>query len=250
MVTNIQMLMRALLLLACVALTVPAEGVTHAIGVARGADDAKIRYIEHHQYLDDGSHIIRYYDASDSLLLEKEIAYPGLPQHPTIRQLDPRSNVLTTVTRDPSGEHATITRAQEQESDSFSFALSEDIVIDAGFDQYIRAYWDSFTDTPDQTVRFAVPGQNRLIKMRISRTGVSAEGATFRIKPENWVVRLLLPEIRLNYDGKRLLKRYEGFSNLKPENTSGRDVVITFDHYEREQTTARPTAAWLATGAE
>ena len=221
--------------------------VNHSIGIARNTDDQTIRYIEHHQYFEDGTHLVRYFDNDRQLILEKDLSYPGLPQHPVIVQRDIRAAAITTVSQDPLGQLATITRS---DAASFSFELSEDIIIDAGFDRYIQKNWDQFKQNPTQSVRFAVPGQSRLLKMKVTRVGLIDGQTHFTIKPENWLVRLLLPQISLVYSEDLKLKRYQGFSNLKPTEDESREVIITFRQYNTDRAMDRFPGEWMAVAAE
>jgi len=219
-----------------------AATVKHSIGIARNADNS-VRYIEHHQYLQDGRHEVRYYDADNQLMLLKEIRYPDLPQHPTISQADFIRAIDTIVEQDR--EQATIIRNVEGTSDTFSFELADDIIIDAGFDAYIRANFEDLQRQKSTTFKFAVPGQSRLLGMKLRYLGSEEDLSHFSIEPTNWVVRLLVPGIDLYYDDNGQLVRYQGFSNLKPPAGESREVQIDFQHYESDQFLDSPRADWL-----
>ncbi len=220
-----------------------AATVKHSIGIARNADNS-VRYIEHHQYLQDGRHEVRYYDADNQLMLFKEIRYPDLPQHPTISQADFLRSTTTIV--EQAEDKAIITRSSHDDADSFSFKLTDDIIIDAGFDAYIRANFQQLQQQKTTTFRFAVPGQSRLLGMKLKYLGSESDLARFSIEPTSWVVRLLVPGIDLYYDDSGQLVRYQGFSNLKPPAGESREVLIDFRHYESEQSLETPLAEWLA----
>ncbi len=218
--------------------------VTHTIGVARDQDDQEIRYIEHHQYLADGQHRVRYFSPEYELLAEKVMFYPGLPQHPTLTQSDFVTDTQITIAlQDEIAEM--IKTNSDEETSSFRFALADNIVIDAGFDTYIRANWEAFADSPKQRVKFAVAGQPRLLEMEIRRQPGQNGQTTYTVRPTNWLVRVLLPEIKLAYTEDRQLLRYEGFSNLKPGPGEGRHVVIEFDHYELDSALSKPLPDWI-----
>ncbi len=216
--------------------------VKHSIGIARNADET-VRYIEHHQYLQDGRHEVRYYDADNQLVLFKEIRYPELPQHPIISQADFLRAMTTTVEQDK--DTATITRSSPDDAESFSFELNDDIIIEAGFDAYVRANFQQLQRQRTAAFKFAVPGQTRLLGMKLTYIGREENLFRFTIEPKNWVVRLLVSGIDLYYDGDAKLVRYQGFSNLKPPAGESREVQIDFRHYESEQSLDSPLAEWL-----
>ena len=220
-----------------------AANFRHTIGVARDATDNSVRYIEHHQYGENGEHEVRYFDPGQNVLLEKQMAYEGLPQHPSIEQTDFVSDTNISIRYET--DQATMVTSQGESSENFTFDLSPDIVVDAGFDAYVRENWDNFTTGKARDVTFAIAGQKRLLAMKIKRTSIDDSGASFKVEPANWLVRLLLPEIQLSYDAERRLTRYEGFSNLKPTSGQSRTVVIEFSHYQLDNDLEEPLPQWL-----
>lgn len=223
--------------------TVSAD-VRHTIGIARDTNDQSLRYIEHHQYLDSGTHLVRYFTSDLELMVSKGIHYPGLPQHPEIVQRDYVNDInITFAQLDRVG---TMTRQAASENREFSFRLQDNIIIDAGFDAFIRANWDSLVNGADEKFKLAVAGQPRLLSVRISPEPLTAESATFIVKPTNWLIRLLVPEVRLTYSPSRELLRYEGFSNLKPDPGQSRTVLIDFSHYALDSSLDEPLPEWLA----
>jgi len=241
---------QALILLIFFGLAQVAEAsVRHTIGIARDADDNSVRYVEHHQYSENGDHAVRYFDPSQRVLLEKEMAYNGLPQHPRILQRDYVRDMEIDLRYD--ADRAIMVTSKDGGSEEFTFEVSPDIIVDAGFDAYIRENWDSFTSRPKQSMTFAIAGQNRLLAMNIERKAIDENGASFVVKPANWLVRMLLPELQLSYDQDRQLARYEGFTNLKAESGRSRNVIIEFSHYELEENLDEPLPQWLpATAGE
>jgi hypothetical protein len=215
--------------------------VLHSVGIARGVDST-VSYIEHHQYLESGQHLIRYYDNGLRLLVTKELSYPDLPQHPTLKQTDVLRQ--TEITIETEKMTAVMTQLSLKDWGVFEFELSEEVIIDAGFDAYIRANWGSFEHQPVQQFRFAVAGHFRLIQMEVSSIDSGVEGATFTVTPKNWLIRLILPTISLSYDTTRQLARYQGFSNLK-QTGEKRNVVINFKHYEMQTPLSMPLFEWL-----
>ena len=217
--------------------------IKHTIGVARDANDDSVRYIEHHQYLADGQHIVRYYDTDNNLLLEKELRYPGLRQHPSLIQLDYVTDTEVKIVRDVNT--AIMISVREGKQNRFTFKLTEDTVVDAGFDAYIHDNWSEFSREPTQKVKFAVAGQSRLLDMKISLVGAQGNLTRFVVEPANWLVRLLLPNITLLYDAEGLLVQYEGFSNIKQAKNNSREVVIEFEHFTINDQLKAPPQEWV-----
>jgi hypothetical protein len=220
--------------------------VLHSVGIARGVDSS-VSYIEHHQYFESGDHLIRYYDSDLRLLLTKELSYPDLPQHPNLKQVDVLKQ--TEITIETERNTVFMTEQSLENRGVFKFELTDDVIIDAGFDAYIRANWSSFDRRSTQQFRFAIAGQSRLIQMKISRVDSDSEGASYTVTPRNWLIRLILPTTSLSYDATRQLTRYLGFSNLKQPGES-RSVEIRFEHYQLETPLALPLDEWLPVVSE
>ena len=220
--------------------------VWHSLGIARDSQDQSLRYVEHHQYFESGQHQVRYYAPDGSVLMRKNIQYPGLPQHPDIHQIDlTRDTEIQMRTED---DKTSVEIQRKNKRQSRTVAVSADCIIDAGFDSYIRANWDQFIEAPEQQFQFLVAGQTRLIGMSIRRTSdgdQADEPATFLIKPRGWLVGLFVTETHLEYDQQRRLIGYRGMSNLKADEGQSKSVVIKFQHYGLDIGLERPLPEWL-----
>ena len=224
--------------------------VYHSVGIARSEANNQIRYIEHHQYFEDGRHHIRYFDPSLNLIAYKKLSYTDSPQQPTIEQRDLTTNV--TVQIKPTAKSVQQVITKDGEIKSFSLPLSASTVIDAGFDAFIRSEWDELIRSSKPTLfDFAIAGREMTIVMRVkpllngSRETSSETG--FIVEPKNWLIRQLVPEIRLHYNGQKRLSRYEGFSNIAPAKGEKRGVSITFQHYSLDRHLDQPLTDWLST---
>jgi len=224
--------------------------VLHSVGIARDASGGSIRYVEHHQYLATGAHRVTYFDPTGEILVTKMLSYPGLPQHPDIVQADVQRDIETKARVE--GGVVRMTQSQDGQVEAHVIKLDENVIVDAGFDRYLRESWSSFLIDEPQTYRFAIAGQNRTLKVAITKLGSSIDESSgevvtsFVIRPTNFIVRLLLPEIRLDYDSERRLSAYAGFTNLKLPAGSSKSVVIDFEHYESADVLERPRIEWLS----
>jgi hypothetical protein len=94
-----------------------------------------------------------------------------------------------------------------------------DLVADAGFDEFVRARWNTLEAGDALVVSFLVPSRLDTVKFRVRKTGeTTIEGqsaSVFRLSvagPLGW----LLPDIDVSYrrHDRRLL-RYRGITNLR-----------------------------------
>jgi hypothetical protein len=200
--------------------------VTHSIGIARNSSDATIQYIEHHQYLSSGDHLITYYDSKGAILATKVLTYSGLPQHPEIIESDfTRGTNVQAYSSDTTLKMVSNASGRIKK---YELPLDETTIVDAGFDNFLRSNWQRFKTGESRTFKFAIVGQGRLLKVNVTKEFETPGTTAFTIKPRNFFIRLLVPEMRLVYSADRRLAGYEGLTNL---NLPSRDVSIEFSHY-------------------
>ena len=219
-----------------------ASGQQDIIGVARDVD-AQVQYIEHHQYLESGEHQINYYSPELTLLVQKKLSYPGLPHHPNIVQSDLLNEIE--ITMQSQENTLSVKREEDQETNSWNFDLTPNVIVDAGFDRYIQNAWTELSPSVTQTMKFAVAGQSRLIEMKISDIGYERDYRVFVIEPKNWLVRLVVPQIRLEYSAQKQLVRYEGLSNIRTSKGEKNGVVdIRFKPWDGNLTQLASDITW------
>jgi hypothetical protein len=217
--------------------------VLHSIGIARAADTSQFTYIEHHQYMLDGTHRISYYDPGMTPIVQKELQYPGLPQHPEILQLDLKNgHEVRVTTRNGVLE---MRQQQPEQTRPLRAPLSSDLVIDAGFDGYIRDHWEQLLES-DRVLSFAAIGQRRILELVISAQTAENSGMQFTIKPGHWFLRMFIPSIQLTYDQDRRLEHYSGLSNVNSGAASVGRVNIRFSHYQTATQLDNPLPEWLS----
>ncbi len=217
--------------------------VTHSVGIARDAKDQSIRYIEHHQYLPSGEHLVKYYDPEGTVMVTKTITYPGLPQHPEINQTDftKDTKIVTTNT----ANSATMVRTMSGVNETLVVALDEATIIDAGFDSFLKSQWTRFSAGESKIFRLAVAGKQSLLKIRITKQQTKDKNTTFKIEPHNFFVRMLVPEMLLTYGPDRQLLTYQGLTNLNLPADQDRDVVVAFSQHTSPEPLGLPLPHWL-----
>ncbi len=218
------------------------SSVLHTIGMAH-AEDNTLLYIEHHQYLEDGTHIARYFNPELTLRLEKRLSYPGLPQHPDIQQM----NLLSTesISIRSTADELEMVSSLPDRTRRYRLALAPDVIIDAGFDAYIQANWSSFLPDEERQFRLAVAGKPDFINVTLKKMASDVSVARFSIEPTNWVTRLIVKGITLSYDNERRLQVYEGPPGLSLAPSTPRRVAVDFRHYRHHEQLDLPLPNWL-----
>ncbi len=106
------------------------------------------------------------------------------------------------------------------------------VVIDAGFDEFVRAHWDELVDGGVKTFLFPFAARSSLVELRIRPSTCSYASETdqcFKLELSNWLFRLLASPIELGYDPEtRQLTRYRGISNIGDGSGGGQEVDIQY----------------------
>ncbi|MBC6428250.1 MAG: hypothetical protein GDA55_03345 [Cellvibrionales bacterium] len=132
------------------------------------------------------------------------------PKSPaTLRVLDSRRKTAKTLT--PSGQFP--------------------LVIDAGFDPFIRAHLPHLLAGEQLTFEFLFAKRARLIRLKAQAQPCkdTPQNHCILIKPHSRLIRLIAPPLRLEYDQTPRLIRYRGPSNLSDHQGKGKQVEI---HYQ------------------
>lgn len=153
---------------------------------------------------------------SDAAFATKTLDYPSgllLPEM-IFRQPDFSEVMKVTLDSDqvsikwttPSGNNKT-----------FELAIPDRLVIDAGFDHFIRAHWERLTGGNSARFRFLGPtrGEHYGFVAEPANTGDFEARHEFRIRPDGLVTRFLVDPIYLGYDDEGFLTDFSGLTNIR-----------------------------------
>jgi hypothetical protein len=130
---------------------------------------------------------------------------------------------------------------------SAAFVTSQDTVIDAGFDAFVRAHWDVLTESSALPISFLLPSRLAALNFSVRRVAderVDGHNARrFRLTLARWYGGLL-PHIDVVYDSAtRTLLHYEGVGNIRSADARNLDVRIDFPAAERMDNVSDADAA-------
>jgi len=154
--------------------------------------------------------VIDYLDPAEAPLARKELDYSNSPHAPDVEL----ENLLAQITRSASGA-----------------AAESELVVDAGFDNYVRTRWYDLDSGSAISFPFLVLGRDDPLAMRAVRSEKSCadEALCLEVAPEAWFLRLLVPPIELTYEREtRRLLRYRGIGNLRDAQGNSRQVDIRY----------------------
>lgn len=210
-------------------------------GTARSATDNNVLYREFHYpapTLEGLSGSIEYLGNDNRLIARKNIDYTDSLTAPAVEQLDIRTQTRFFTRYEEGALHAGFQRGNNT-LQTQTYTSTDDLVVDAGFDPYVRNNWSLLRAGRSVAARFHVP--SRLESVRISINPVdrrecaqaSGELLCLLVRPAGLlrVVGWFLEPLHLAYDLEtRRLLMFKGTSNLADDEGRPQSVVILYDY--------------------
>ncbi len=139
---------------------------------------------------------------------------------------------------------------RNQKEISIPASQSDELVIDAGFDNFVRSSWEELSDGEQISFPFLPAGFDKPLNMRALRSDKAdckVERLCLDIKLDSWLLAMIIAPIELSYSrSNRRLLHFSGVSNIRDEDGETQDVDIHYEYLE-EVLTLDPT--WKATAS-
>jgi hypothetical protein len=210
-------------ILALLFLSLAGKAEYQVIGNAYDRVSGQYLYSEYHSCSsDDLECLVDYRDPSGQLIASKKLNYAmGLTQ-PDMIMKNYRTGIDTSI----------------------ASQYREGLVVDAGFDNFVRGQWDVLATGDTVKFLFLVAGFDEPLKMRanLDRSGsCSDEALCLEISLDSWILGFLSDPIDLVYsrENRRLL-RYQGLSNIRGETSESLIVDIHYDYEQQPPLTGSP----------
>jgi hypothetical protein len=183
------------------------------LGEAYDLDSGEYLYSEHH-FCDEAFQRCRveYIDNTGELIARKNVDFSANPTAPTLRFEDFRRE------RDVRKE----------------FDAESELVVDSGFDNFIRSRWDALETGNRVEFPFLPAGREDPLNMEAvlaRNSGCEQEQLCLEVALDSWFLQMLVEPIRLTYDrdSQRLL-RFRGLSNIADAGGGGQNVDIRYSY--------------------
>lgn len=193
----------------------------NVVGEAYTVDGSELRYRETHSCTASGEEcLVEYRYPEGKLFARKHINYSESQQSPSLRIEDLRA-----------GETVLIDRA-----------FDEEVVVDAGFDHYVRLRWTELADGEGVNFPFLVAGRDKPLKMLARKDddgSCPARRLCLEITLDNWLLAAIVSPIELEYDeASRRLLQFKGISNIRDDEGKSQDVRIIYRYADELADTA------------
>ena len=193
-------------------------------------------YRERHRYstLKDNTHQqdVIYTQPDGTPWAQKKLHYDQPPTAPSFTLTDSRNQESLQVTVE--SEHISILHSHNDKQHTAKVEIQSPLVVDAGFDPFVRQHWQSLHQGESETFFFLLPRRERLVELKLSsRPCAEYDPDLFlclSLDINNWFLRMLVDTVELTYQrsDKRLVQ-YRGVSNLSfPEQDETPHVDIFY----------------------
>ena len=160
----------------------------------------------------------------------KHMDYRGALLAPAFEMDDARTGYREGLRRTPVPR--LYVRASRNAGERSAPLRGADVVVDAGFDEFVRAHWAALAAGRAVPLDFAVPSRLRSYRFSLARVGQARIGGEdamlLRLRLDGWLA-WLAPDVSVAYglQSRRLL-RFEGVSNLA-DPAGGRNWLARID---------------------
>ncbi|MEK9713336.1 MAG: hypothetical protein VW258_12300 [Thalassolituus sp.] len=212
-------------------------------GDAFSLESGKLLYTEHHQlFMADGKPVRRiteYQDAELETFAVKENRYSDNPATPDFHLNDTRSGYTESVSK--NGENWQVSYSEQNaggNSQGDKGQLKQPdytAVIDAGFDEFVRASWDKLLK--DKTVKFsfAVPSRLEWIDFRLIPLEITDQVVRVEMRLKSRLLSWLLAPVELTYErSTQRLLTYRGLTNIRDRKGQGTEAEIRYTYPDKD----------------
>jgi len=224
-----------LLALSSTQVAVANQASAHVIGEAFDLKSDDFLYTETHCGIGEISSEVIYQHSDGSLLAHKQLDYQSGAATPSFVQHNIQANEKVEVSFNQKEVSMSVTDSANKEIEKISPVIDIDsnpLVIDAGFDVFIRGNWDKLVSGKTLEFQFPLASRSSLVSLQVKPSVCSYATETdqcFALEPANWFFRMLASPIELGYDADLArLTRYRGLSNINDESGKGLIVDIRY----------------------
>lgn len=203
-------------------------------GEAYSLDGKTLLYREIHTLtLDNDMPISRevdYINPNGKIIVHKTSTYNGTPTTPDFELTDVRDGYQESAEADNKKR---ILRVKENTDSTVKVKRlgkpEYAMVVDAGFDEFVRAQWPRLLEGKTASFSFAAPSRLEYVDFRLIPIKQDDSTLTVEMRLKSRWIAWLLDPIQLTYDltSQRLL-RYKGLTNLRDDQGNGIKAEIVY----------------------
>jgi len=203
--------------------------------------DGKTLYTEHHRVegsCDNGifqpiGHKVTYVhetEGSEKVFAGKKLDYSSSPVRPTVVYQQPDFRESLEITYTDSGSVAVVWQRPDGDTEGSGLKVSDNLVVDAGFDNLVRQNWDKVIGGEQVRFRFLAPtrGTDYAFVLEPAQSQIVDADHLVQIRPDSLVLKLLVDPIILGYNRRGALTAYSGLTNVRENKDKNHSATIFY----------------------
>ncbi len=160
----------------------------------------------------------------------KALTYKASPLRPEVNFHQPDFSERLVIHHDGDETLKVEWTMSDQPAKRWRVPLKDQLVVDAGFDHFIRANWRALTDGDAVGFSVLAPTRGESYDFVAEPAPDKLAGAdySFRIRPAGMLMRVLVDPIRLGYRDDGFLSHYAGLGNIRRNQDENHVVSIRY----------------------
>jgi hypothetical protein len=167
----------------------------------------------------------QYFNSNNKLIATRSLNFSKSKFAPDFMTQDLRTGFLEGAEVNGARVRLYYRKSNTSPIEQRTIEVPQPIVVDGGFNQFIKTNWQRITDGQAIVFYFTVSCKLDYYKLRVVKAGSSGKLMTVRIEPDQAVLRWIVTPIIVTYDvaTKRIVS-YEGKSNIADD--SGENFIV------------------------
>jgi hypothetical protein len=220
----------------------PGAAAPWTIGTAYNTSDGSVAYRELH-YPAPGypglSSRVDYQDAEGEVIVSKQMDFSRSQTAPAIDQTDLRTSTRVFARHEDGRLQVGYQSNADAALRTDTIRLTPNLIVDAGFDPFVRSQWDALTAGRAVSASFFLPSRLDTIGVSIAPVPreecaqVQGDVLCLMVRPAGMlrVVSWFVEPLRLAYDlEQQRLLMFRGLSNLLDARGEPQDVLVLFEY--------------------
>lgn len=204
---------------------------SYAVGSAYKQNSMELVYFEQYQHLADRQTRVIYKETDGSVFAEKLLDYRKSTIAPSFTQTNSRAGETISASTTNNQVMGSYQSMPDKAGIKKTIALTNNTVIDAGFDNFVRKNWATLTQGQEVIFEFYAPSKIDTYNLVIKRQ-TCKENLCLSVKPRNWIAKMIVAPLKLQYDiNTRQLKKFSGRSNICDADGKYAKVDIYYEYH-------------------
>lgn len=159
--------------------------------------------------------LTQYFDPKHTLIAERKMDFTHSKNAPNFKTEDLRTGYVEGAEVDGNQVRLFFREDKNSELEEKTFKIPAPVVVDGGFNKFIKDNWEKLQTGDAVTFNFTVSARLNYYTLRASKSASTDSTFTVRVEPDKAVFRWLTSPIIIEYDAvTKRINSYKGKSNI------------------------------------